>query len=72
MEQPQLATGNPAVRLGTEALLVLEEIFIHFLQIQRLINSDTDVVPDHQRGESLSINKYDLERVTFCKLVPAA
>src|SRR6266478_1796960 len=42
-------------------LLVPEEAFVHFLQIECLINTNTGIVPNHQGGKAFSINKYDLE-----------
>src|SRR5712691_4525382 len=46
-------------------LLVPEEFFVHFLQIQCLINANTDIVPNHQSGEAFSINEHDLEWMTL-------
>src|SRR6266851_8551968 len=54
---------------NTGPLLVHEEVFIHFLQIQCLINANTDIVPDHQGGEAFSINKHDLEWMTLCEVL---
>src|SRR2546427_13203401 len=46
-------------------LLVHEEVFVHFLQIQCLINANTDIVPNHQGGEAFPINEHDLEWMTL-------
>ena len=46
------------------ALFVYEEVLIHFLQVQSFVNSNTDIVPDHQSCELLSIDEHDSERVT--------
>src|SRR6266571_3963386 len=50
-------------------LLVPEEVFVHFFQIQCLVNANTDIVPNHQGGETFSINKHDLEWMTFCEVL---
>src|SRR5260370_1164529 len=50
-------------------ILVREEVFVHFLQIQCLINANTDIVANHQGGEAFSINKYDLEWMTLCEVL---
>jgi hypothetical protein len=57
------------LRLKTESLLVPEEVFVHFLQIQRLIYANTDIVPNHHGGEAFSINKYDLEWMTLWEVL---
>ncbi len=43
-------SGLDAADSGHQALLVPEEVFVHFFQIQCLVNANADIVPNHQGG----------------------
>jgi hypothetical protein len=38
-------------------LLVQKVVLVHFLQVQGLIDTNTDIVPYHQTSQLLSVNK---------------
>src|ERR1700736_4602164 len=48
-------------------LLVQKVVLVHFLQVQGLIDTNTDIVPYHQSSQSLSVNKNDPKWVTLSK-----
>ena|SRR5438270_12760517 len=61
---PPSTTAQRSPGRGSGALFVYEEVLIHFLQVQSFVNSNTDIVPDHQSCDLLSIDEHDSERVT--------
>ena len=62
---PPSTTAQRSPGRGSGALFVYEEVLVHFLQVQSFINPNTDIVPDHQSCELLSIDEHDSERVTL-------